>query len=622
MNKTVNINLANRLFHIDEGAFLSMQRYLDSVKRSFAKTPGSEEILADIEARIAELFHEKLESERQVITQKEVDDIIAIMGQPEDYLVDEDIFEDEPQTGKSSSEGSSARSTERSADRKRPKKFYRDPDNKYVGGVSSGLGHYFNIDPLWMRLLWVVLTVATSGAIILLYGLLWLLVPEAATTSEKLDMRGEDVNIGNIERKVREGFDDVTEKIKNTDYEGMGNRVKSSGKTFFDTVGDVLLFLFKIIGKFIGILLIIIGASTIIGLFIGMLTVGIADVVNIPGLNLYDVVDASNMPIWFISLLGFFAIGIPFFFLLYLGLKILVNNLKSIGSIAKFSLLGLWLISIIMLTVFGIRQATARAYSDAVETDELLYFENLNDTLVVDLASYDRAYRNKRTVKTGNGHTISQNEAGEEVIVLDDVEIYLETSRDSTARIEIIKESDGPSFDGAEALASAVVYDYNLEGNTLFLNDYLTTARDNKMMDQEVRVNLILPKGTFLRFENESDYRCWRFHFDNDMDLGGCDLEGFTWRIGEDGELLCQGCPDLPREEERDADDEERNKVIIDEDGVDIDIKEDGESFRMKIDQDGVNIKARENGNDGDNEIKIDREGVKVDISEGRDTLN
>ena len=605
MNKTVNINLANRLFHIDEEAYLKMQRYLESVKRSFANTPGSDEILADIEARIAELFYEKLENERQVITQKEVDEVIAVMGQPEDYIVDEDIFEDEPQ------------SVNRAAEPKRSRKLYRETDQKYVAGVSSGLAHYFNIDPLWIRLLWIILTIGSSGGFILIYGLLWLLVPEAITTSQKLDMRGEDINISNIERKVKEGFDDVAQKIKNVDYEGVGNKVKSSGKTFFDTLGDVILFLFKIIGKFIGILLIIIGASTIIGLFIGMITVGIADAVNIPGLNLYQVVDASNMPIWFVSLLGFFAIGIPFFFLLYLGLKILVNNLKSIGSIAKFSLLGLWLISIILLIVFGVRQATARAYSDVVEIKEQLAFQDLNDTLRIDLASYDRAYRNKRTVKMGDGKTISRNDAGEEVIVLDDIQIYLEKSKDSLAHIEIIKESDGSSFDRAEELATAIVYDYKIEGNSLFLNDFITTPRENKMMDQEIRVNLMLPEGTVLDFRNESNYRCWRFHFKNNRNLGGCDLKDFTWKMGADGELKCQGCPESEK-----TDTPEKSKIIINEDGIDIDIQENGESFKLKINEDGVKLNAKENGNDGDNEININREGVKIDLRGDNDSLN
>ncbi|WP_368662281.1 PspC domain-containing protein [Zobellia laminariae] len=191
------------------------------------------------------------------------------MGQPEDYMVDEDIFEDEPNTGRTNSEP------------RKSKKLYRDTEQKYVAGVSSGLAHYFNIDPLWVRLIWVLLTIGSSGGFILIYGLLWLLIPEAVTTSQKLDMRGEDINISNIERKVKEGFDDVAQKIKSVDYEDVGNKVKSGGKSFFDTLGDIIMFFFKVFGKFIGVLLIIIGASTIIGLFIGMITVGISDMVQI-----------------------------------------------------------------------------------------------------------------------------------------------------------------------------------------------------------------------------------------------------------------------------------------------------------------------------------------------------
>ena len=92
MNKTVNINLANTLFHIDDDAYNKLRRYLESIRRSFSGTKGSDEIIADIEARIAELFLEKMENERQVITHKEVDQVIEVMGQPEDYMVDEDIF--------------------------------------------------------------------------------------------------------------------------------------------------------------------------------------------------------------------------------------------------------------------------------------------------------------------------------------------------------------------------------------------------------------------------------------------------------------------------------------------------------------------------------------------------
>src|SRR5690606_1244274 len=143
MNKTVNINLAGVFFHIDEDAFSKLQHYLESIKRSFANTPGYDEIIADIEARIAELFSEKLKNERQVISSREVDEVIAIMGQPEDYMVDEEIFEDR----------SFEKKTSRSS-----KQLYRDTDNAYIGGVSSGLAHYLGIQAIWVRILWILLT--------------------------------------------------------------------------------------------------------------------------------------------------------------------------------------------------------------------------------------------------------------------------------------------------------------------------------------------------------------------------------------------------------------------------------------------------------------------------------
>ena len=189
MNKTVNINLAGTFFHIDEDAYLKLQRYLDAIKRSFTDSQGRTEIIADIEARIAELFNERVQNDKQVIRIKEVDEVISIMGQPEDYMVDDEIFEDEPQP---------AFERKSSASRK----LFRDTDNSYIGGVSSGLGHYFGIDTIWIRLAWIVL-IFGMGTGFLLYILLWILVPEAKTTAEKIMMTGEPVNISNIEKKLK-----------------------------------------------------------------------------------------------------------------------------------------------------------------------------------------------------------------------------------------------------------------------------------------------------------------------------------------------------------------------------------------------------------------------------------
>ena len=578
MNKTVNINLANILFHIDEEAYNKMRRYLESIKRSFANTPGSDEIMADIEARIAELFHERLENERQVITEKEVDEVITIMGQPEDYMVDEDIFEDEP-----------IKASPRS--RKKTKKLYRDIQTKYVAGVSSGLGHYFGIDPLWVRLLWIFLTLGSAGSFIMIYGLLWILIPEAETTSQQLDMRGEPINISNIERKVKEGFDEVADKVKSVDYEKVGNKVKNSGKTFFDTLGDIILFFFKVFGKFIGILLIIIGASTVIGLFIGMLTLGTLDWISLPGIDNF-IANTTETPIWLLSLFGFFAIGIPFFFLLYLGLKILVNNLKSIGNIAKFSLLGLWLLSLISLIVLGIREAASHAFSGSTEIEKELYVEDMSETVHINLISSSNRFDTRRNGRM-NGATISYDQDGNEVLVLDDVRFNLKKSKDSIIRIEVRKESNGASFNEAKEKSTAIEYSYTVEGNTIALDDFLTTSSENKFKNQEVRVTLYIPAGSIIAYSNGNN-NCWTMRAPLDRVLNGCEMADYVWEMDTEGDLICQNCPEEEDEDEG-QDEDQRNKIIIDENGIDIDIKDGGDSFEMKINEDGIHIKTEEN---------------------------
>ncbi|WP_067037428.1 PspC domain-containing protein [Allomuricauda sp. CP2A] len=576
MNKTVNINLANTLFHIDDDAYNKLRRYLESIKRSFSGTPGSDEIIADIEARIAELFLEKMENERQVITQKQVDEVINVMGQPEDYMVDEDIFEDEPK--KTYTEPKS-----------RAKKLYRDIDHKYIGGVCAGLEHYLGFDALWIRLIFILLAIFTGFGLVA-YILLWILVPEAATTSQKLDMRGEPVNISNIERKVKEGFDDVADKVKNVDYEKVGNKVKSSSKTFFDAIGDIIMFLFKVFGKFIGILLIIIGAATLIGLFIALFSVGLLNAVHFPGVDFYEIVNTTGAPVWVVSLLLFFAFAIPFFFVLYLGLKILVNNLKSIGNIAKFSLLGLWLISMGVLFALGVRQAAEFANVGSIHEKDQILMENPTDTLLVKMRStgFEHSMEDVHFGRMTFGYDQNDNR----VLISDDVDIKVRKSDDDYVRINIRKDSHGSTSLVARDRAKEINYGYELLGNTIALDEHLTTDVSNKARDQEVTVTLHIPEGRTVRFEESTRGYLGR-GIDNDKEYYRSGIVGYVWIMGNDGELKCQDCPEDPEENEE----EEGGKIIINEDGVDINLKDRGDSFEMKINEDGIKVKAGEKNN-------------------------
>ncbi|WP_299211359.1 PspC domain-containing protein [uncultured Aquimarina sp.] len=590
MNKTVNINLAGIFFHIDEDAYLKLQRYIQAIKRSFTDSQGRDEIIADIEARIAELFSEKIKDERQVIGTKEVDEVIEVMGQPEDYRLDEEIFEDEPK--------SSYQRTPKS------KQLFRDTSNSYVGGVSSGLSHYLGIDPIWLRIAWILFTVFSSGAFILIYIAFWIFVPEAKSTADYLAMKGEAVNISNIEKKIKEGFNDVADKVKDVDYQKYSDKVKSGSTSFFDALGDVLLVILKIFVKFIGVLLILVSGITLISLFISLFTVGTFGFIETPFTEYIDVVNHPNVPLWLVSLLTLFAVGIPFFFLFILGLKIVINNLKSIGTPAKLALLAVWILSVIGLAIVGIRQATQEAYdAEVIEDSRNLYLQS-SDTLHIKMVGNNRYVRN---LYHRNDFKIKRDQNDNKVIVIQDIEVFIKENReDSIPKIMIRRNAEGSSYDEAKERAAAIKYDYDIKGNTLLLNGYAITDYVNKYNDQEVEIILSIPEGmTIFADDNTSGYNnSWKY---NDyLTIDGKE-EKYLKLI--DGKFTCQDCPKdewkyNEWEDNNNTDDETNLK--IDEDGVQIKINSDDEDANLKIDEDGVQIKSEEV------DIKIDENGIKI----------
>jgi phage shock protein PspC (stress-responsive transcriptional regulator) len=548
MNKTVNINLAGVFFHVDEDAYGKLQRYLAAIKRSFEGVQGEDEIIADIEARISELFSERIKDERQVISTKELDEVIAIMGQPEDYMVDDDIFEDTASSQKSSSRSSSkTQQAKRISDRR----FFRDTDNAYIGGVSSGMAHYMGLDPLWVRVGWVLLialTWFTLGGTALIYLALWVFVPEAQSTADKLAMRGKAVNIDNITEKVKEGFENVADTVKNVDYDKYGNKVKNGAQGVFGTLGKIIMFFFKIIAKIVGVLLIITGATVVISLLITLLTGGVVDIFT-P--NLADMPWISNdtgLPIWLMLLLVLFAVGIPFFFLFYLGLKILSSNVKSMPLSAKLSLLGLWLIASITIGVFSVKQAIqySNLESSKVTTTETLAITK-NDTLRIKMRGSERFDipfgRSSQYVQLINSNT-------EDVAVYRNVRLIVRSTRDSLAYVQTVKRTKGSSYDVAKEQAEAMMLNYDLSDNELAIDGFFTGERDAQYRHVRPSVEFIvyLPEGaTLIADENTYSYHRNDRQYRDILDNG--DEEKFL-TVGN-GKLICSTCP-----EDRDNDDD------------------------------------------------------------------
>ena len=584
MNKTVNINLGGMFFHIDEDAYRKLTRYFDAIKRSLSNSSGHDEIIRDIEMRVSELLNEKQKTDKHVIGLKDVDEVIAVMGQPEDYII-----EDDGTTGPTNNKTYSTTT----------KKLYRDREKGMIGGVASGLGYYLGIDALWIRLA-LILLVWGFGTGIIAYIILWIVVPEAVTTSEKLEMTGEPVNISNIEKKVRAEYENVSEKIKNADYDKYGNQIKTGASKIGNSFGDFILTIFKIFAKFLGVILIITGITILFFLLVGIFTLGSGVFIDFPWQGFVEAGNFTDYPIWAFGLLMFFAVGIPFFFLTLLGFKLLAPNMKSIGSIAKYTLLAIWLIAVSLAISIGIKQATAFAVDGRVVQKETF---NLNptDTLYIKFKHNDYFAKN---VDDRNGFLVTQDSTGTDIIYSNDVRITIERTDEKTPYIQIEKEAKGKSLAEAKRRAEQIKYSYKIEGNQLILDNYLLTNLKNKYRDQEIEITLFLPKGTLIKPD------------DSMQNYDRTDSDYFLWNPGQNeiykvgqNKIICTNCANIDNDD-----------VVIgaidntgDYGDVVIDTNDDTKTS-VTINQNGISIKKDSitNTNKKFKELKINKDGIII----------
>lgn len=573
MNKTVNINLGGMFFHIDEDAFQKLTRYFDAIKRSLSNSSGHDEIIKDIEMRVSELLNEKQKSDKHVVGLKDVDEVIAVMGQPEDYIIEDD------KTNQQSYRSSTTTST---------KKLYRDRDKGMVGGVSSGLGYYFGIDAVWFRLFFVLLVLAGFGAGFLAYIILWIVTPEASTTSEKLEMTGEPVTISNIEKKVREEFENVSEKIKNADYDKYGNQIKTGANKIGNSFGDFIISVFKIFAKFLGILLILSGLTVLFFLLIGIFTLGSGVFIDFPWQGFIEAGNFTDYPIWAFGLLMFFAAGIPFFFLALLGFKLLSPNMKSIGNVGKYTLLALWLIAVSLVISIGIKQASAFAVDGRVVQKETF---NLNpkDTLFIKFKHNDYFAKN---VNDHNGFQVTQDSTGMDVIYSNEVSFKIEKTDEKLPYIQIEKEAKGKSLSEAKKRAEKIKYRYTIIGNQLIFDNYLVTDLKNKYRDQEIEITLYLPKGTLIK--PDASMRHYD-RTDGDYFLWNPDSTTDIYRV-EETKVRCLSCPADENEYNDTRNDSAETSVTINKNGVSITndtlINSKNNIKELKINRDGIIIKT------------------------------
>jgi phage shock protein PspC (stress-responsive transcriptional regulator) len=520
MKKTFTINISGTVFHIEEDAYEVLQKYLINLKNHFGTGEEGKEILADIEARIAEIFIENSSGSQKVVSIDMVNSAIEIMGSPEDFEPDETEVE-----------------TTTPEETKRKRRLYRDPDHRVIGGVCGGLGAYFNMDPVILRIIFVVLLFATTGAAFLAYIILWIAVPKAKNTAQRLEMRGQEATVKNIEKSIKEEVSEMKESFKKM----KDSETYAKGKRTVDAAGDVAYSGVKVILRIavivIGVLLIISGFLGLLG-FISSMVVGHSFVqgwpmiwspeVEVPGF-FNHFVSPGTVTFGLIAI-GILA-GIPLLAMLFIGTK-LVFRYKTNNTAIGITMVGVWLIALVSLIVVSLSQlGNYKSQSSFTETKTISC--DSCQTLTLKLGEDKYADYAKMDFEIDNLKVAVVD--GEEVL-LGNVRLDVEKSGSNEFVILVKKISRGKTREMAKENSESIIYRYDLKDSTVVFDPYFILGKDDKYRGQQVDITIKVPEGKSVYL---SDDMVKIIHdIENVSNTWDGDMVGKTWEMKPDGLTL------------------------------------------------------------------------------------
>lgn len=610
MIKISNINLGGVPFTIDEDAYEHLDNYLKTIHSHFRSSEGYEEITTDIEARMAELFLEKL-GNRPILTLKDVTSVIAIMGTPEDFGATplDDTADGSPKTGP----GKKWRL-------KTGKRLFRNPDEKVVEGVCSGIAAYFGIaDPIWVRLLFVLFAF-TGGFAIPLYFILWAILPKAESASDKLAMRGEPINASNIGKIIEEEFDHVSKKVTELGDElkaEFGSKKKSTGsqpddeaaggqsngghhfraaasegvhvlgeiikfagtviRKIFETFGKIFKPVAFVIGIVLVVMLALIWIAAVGGLFIGLPFSSFLR----PGSGFMTTLGVINLLIFF---------GIPMLMITLGVMRIFMRT-----HFRPRWAVGLWVFWIVnLVSLMFITTSTVREFSNGGDVSMGATKNAIQaDTLFID---FEKNPYHESFLRFGDDLYLSGDK-----LISESIRVRIEKSE--SGQFEIIQNnySRGTSIEESQQLANGIAFQFKLEGNHLQLPSYFIIPKGGKWRAQQVNLTVKVPEGKWV---NPGPTFSW----------GNFDLQvdekhrfpwwegGYAWKMGPDG-LFNPEFAKEHEETERDLTFSNFSKIRL-EGNVQLNIRQAGEySFKFA------------EGGDQNDKIDISQQGDQLFIS-------
>lgn len=495
MEKTLTINISGWVFNINEDAYNLLTEYFQKLKGYFSKQEGGEEIVADIEARVAELFKEKFDEKETVITIDHVNTIMNIMGQP--YEMEEDI-ENEQETPRMPFNLN-----------KPKKKLYRDTMNGHIAGVAAGLGKYINLDPIFIRIAFLLL-IPTGGLGILLYIILWILIPEATSTSDRIRMEGKKVNVENIESKVREEADYIKDRLNDFSeeardvYHRTGPVRQKSLKRLekvFQSFGRGLKRFFLLV---IGLVLFFTGATFLVGFVILYFNWGpslhfdsfFVNGISFPNFLGTYILDTSFTSITLVALT--ILTIIPIIMLIFNGIRFIFNlkRNKVVGTIAFQA----WIVALIVS--IGMSYSTIRSFkSEAINITAHSLEKNQSDTIHI-ILNTNSYYED--ILSADNLTVISQDD---NYPILHDGDFYGEPKlriliSDKDA-FELKEYHYASGYDEKQALENMqkINYEFSTDSLNIILDPYYKLDENTRWRNQDIKLELKIPEGKVIAID-------------------------------------------------------------------------------------------------------------------------
>ncbi|MDK7375651.1 MULTISPECIES: PspC domain-containing protein [Weeksella] len=564
MDKTISISLGGFSFIVNEEAYHQLRRYLEDIKQSLQGTEGVEDIIEDVEQRIAELLRERLQY-KEVVNDADIAYVISVMGRPEQYMVDDEFsYQEESTTSNESKE-------ETAGNPMTKKRLFRDPDDKIISGLCSGLAHYLGLDPWAVRAVWFILlmlgifTGVSTIMVLFAYFLMVMFIPKAETFADKMAMYGKAANFEQIKENALKASETLSK----------------SGRKIGDNLGSLFQVLTKIAVFIIGILFVVFGLSFIFG----GISVYFISWFNIPA-QYFDYFVEED---WLSKLILFCSsllLILPGALSVMLGIKFIKPTFR-INKNILISTIVLWFIALFGIIIIGVY--TAKGYANSVEKVTMNTLAVTNDTLQVKFEAQNRGnYRFKIFDEDERPFYIMNDE----LFVTIDRRIEIRESKDNAAHLQVTYKARGANGVDAKNNLDAIRFNYQVRGNQLVLDDFLSAGKNSTFRMQAVRFVLYVPRNKYVKLDPSIEYAEIISNNSNTAFYSNINDQIF----GYNGiKFVCLNC-----DNESDNDSDYDNHHGID---------------TMDISEKGIHIQSKK----GD-KISIDKN--KIHISDDTDTLN